>query len=535
MSDGETKTTTSSTAEKVYFKMGSIHMRDGFEQSANDSRRYRAIRLKNDLTALLISDKDAEKSGAALDVHVGHFSDPDELPGLAHFLEHMLFLGTKKYPDENSYAEYLQSHGGSSNAYTACAHTNYQFDVTPPHLEEALDRFAQFFVCPLFTASATDRELLAVDSENAKNLQNDSWRLYQLTKSLSKKDHPFNSFGTGNLQTLKVIPEKSKINTREALLAFHKKYYSANIMKLVVLGTDDLDTLQKWVEEKFVDIENKKIDFPSFPSDPFGDQILGKQINVLPVKDLRYIRMVFQLPPQKKNYGTQPCSYLSHLIGHEGKGSILAYLKKQGWASALMAGKSTNEDCFATFNVTIELTENGLSHVDDCVECVFQYIAMLKTKGPQRWIYDEVTKVSAINVKYKSKSRTFSYVTGLAKSLHYYPNSEVLLGGNLLRKYDPKLITETLNLLNPKNMYIIFVSKNAINADDLCEASEEKWYGTKYMDYSMKNIEEWASPSRENKDLYMPEPNLFVASDLSIRDVRSVRARSARILMISLT
>ena len=162
-------------------------MRDGFEQSANDNRRYRAIRLKNDLTALLISDKDAEKSGAALDVHVGHFSDPDELPGLAHFLEHMLFLGTKKYPDENSYAEYLQSHGGSSNAYTACAHTNYQFDVTPPHLEEALDRFAQFFVCPLFTASATDRELLAVDSENAKNLQNDSWRLSAL-KSLSKKN-----------------------------------------------------------------------------------------------------------------------------------------------------------------------------------------------------------------------------------------------------------------------------------------------------------------------------------------------------------
>ena len=91
-------------------------------------------------------------------------------------------------------------------------------------------------------------------------------------------------------------------------------------------------------------------------------------------------------------------------------------------------GRKENErGLFATFNVTIELTENGLSHVDDCVECVFQYIAMLKTKGPQRWIYDEVTKVSAINVKYKSKSRTFSYVTGLAKSLHYYPNSEVLL------------------------------------------------------------------------------------------------------------
>jgi insulysin len=121
----------------IYFKMGAIHMRDGFEQSANDKRRYRAITLKNGLKALLISDKEAEKAGAALDVHVGHFSDPDELPGLAHFLEHMLFLGTEKYPNENSYAEFLQSHGGSSNAYTACAHTNYQFDVTPPHLEQA--------------------------------------------------------------------------------------------------------------------------------------------------------------------------------------------------------------------------------------------------------------------------------------------------------------------------------------------------------------------------------------------------------------
>ena len=90
---------------------------------------------------------------------------------MAHFTEHMLFLGTEKYPDENSYSSFLQKHGGHSNAYTAGESTNYYFDVVHNHLEEALDRFSQFFVAPLFTESATDRERNAIESEHSKNLQ----------------------------------------------------------------------------------------------------------------------------------------------------------------------------------------------------------------------------------------------------------------------------------------------------------------------------------------------------------------------------
>ena len=50
------------------------------------------------------------------------------------------------------------------------------FDIQHPFLRGALDRFAQFFLCPLFTEGATDREMKAVDSENSKNLQSDAWR-----------------------------------------------------------------------------------------------------------------------------------------------------------------------------------------------------------------------------------------------------------------------------------------------------------------------------------------------------------------------
>lgn len=66
-----------------------------------------------------------------------------EVPGLAHFLEHMLFLGTAKYPDEAEYAAFLGAHGGSSNAYTANEQTNYHFDVQHQHLAPALDRYVR--------------------------------------------------------------------------------------------------------------------------------------------------------------------------------------------------------------------------------------------------------------------------------------------------------------------------------------------------------------------------------------------------------
>ena len=98
-------------------------------------------------------------------------SDPDELPGLAHFLEHMLFLGTEKYPEEDAYSRFIHEHGGSDNAYTTEEFTNYYFDVAPAHLADALDHFSQFFIAPLFTESATDRELNAVNSEHSRNSQ----------------------------------------------------------------------------------------------------------------------------------------------------------------------------------------------------------------------------------------------------------------------------------------------------------------------------------------------------------------------------
>lgn len=206
------------------------------ELSAQDDRKYRLVTLANGLEALLIHDPETDKSSAAMDVRVGHLSDPEELQGLAHFCEHLLFMGTKKYPKENEYSEYLSQHSGGSNAYTGMENTNYFFDVGHEHLEGALDRFAQFFLEPLFDPSCSEREIRAVDSEHKKNLQSDAWRAFQLEKSLSDPNHPYSHFGTGNAKTLWDNPKGKGVDVRDELLKFHDRYYSANVMKLVVLG-----------------------------------------------------------------------------------------------------------------------------------------------------------------------------------------------------------------------------------------------------------------------------------------------------------
>jgi insulysin len=206
-----------------------------FIRARSDKREYRRVVLPNALEILLISDPDTDKAAACMEVEVGSFSDPEGLEGLAHFLEHMLFSASEKYPGEDEYKKYITEHGGSCNAYTSSETTNFYFDVNVDNFEEALDRFAQFFIKPLMSQDAVLREIKAVDSEHKKNLLSDGWRMYQLQKHLASKDHPYHKFSTGSLETLEIKPKGRGLDIRHELLKFYENY-SANLMHLVVYG-----------------------------------------------------------------------------------------------------------------------------------------------------------------------------------------------------------------------------------------------------------------------------------------------------------
>ena len=188
---------------------GLAALKEGEIRTPNtDTRAYKHITLSNGLQAMLVSDPEAFSAAAALCVSVGQMDDPECVQGLAHFLEHMLFLGTEKFPEESNFDQFCASAAGYSNAWTSLDHTMYHFIVSKSKLQEALDRFAAFFSCPLFSPDGTEREMKAVDSEHNKNLQDDDRREYQLMRATSAASHPMSRFGAGNMRSLFDLPKQ---------------------------------------------------------------------------------------------------------------------------------------------------------------------------------------------------------------------------------------------------------------------------------------------------------------------------------------
>jgi len=425
----------------------------------------------------------------------------------------MLFLGTDKYPVENEYSKYLSEHGGSSNASTSTDHTNFYFDIVPEFLTGALDRFAQFFVCPMFTESGTDREVNAVNSEHEKNVSNDSWRLDQLEKSTASSGHPYSQFGTGNKTTLDTLPKEKGINVREELLKFHEKWYSSNIMALAILGKEDIDTLEDIAVQLFSCVQNKDVKAPVWLEHPYGPDQLQMKGYIVPIKDLRNLNINFPIPDLHEYYKSGPGHYLSHLFGHEGPGSLLSELRTRGWCNNLVGGVRHGSKGFSFFGINVDLTEEGMNHVDSIVKLVFQYVTMLKEEGPKLWIFEEYKDVMAMHFRFKDKEMPRSYVSNIAINLHDYPVEEVLAGAYLLSEWQPDLIETVLGYLTPQNVRVAVIGKQFENE----ATSTEKWYGTKYKLEKIipEVINDWNDGSL-CKALHLPPVNEFIPTDFSL-------------------
>jgi insulysin len=480
---------------------------ESIRKSDVDKCEYRLITLPNQMQVLLIHEAGLDKSSAAVDVHVGSFHDPSDISGVAHFLEHLLFMGTAKYPKENDYMEFLAAHGGQSNAFTDDEHTNYFFEVSADHFEAALDRFAQFFVAPLFNEDGTMREMQAVDSEHKKNVKDDMWRIHQLERTLSDPEHPYSHFGTGSSETL------NKPGIREVIVNFYKQHYSANIMKAVIYGRESLDQLSEWANSMFSAVPNHSYNVSQWPANPWTH--IQKMVHIKTVKEMQTLYLGWQTGDMHTYNRAKPDVYLSHLIGHEGPGSLFSFLKKKNLVLGLSAGFDENFHGFSFFQITFELTPQGLKGVDDIIEATFQYLAMLRHVGPQEWIQKECKGINEITFRFKDKAQSSSsYAYKLAGQMQEYPPERILSGPLLIEDWDPELINVIIKLLSPDNFRAMLASSK-FKTD--ATWTKEQWYGTVYKieDIKPELIEKCKSfTGLCNPELDLPKPNEFIPEKL---------------------
>ena len=492
------------------------------ERSPADTRDYRAVLLDNGLEALLVSDPDTDKAAAALNVNVGSANDPDTRPGLAHFLEHMLFLGTEKYPDPGEYHRFVAEHGGSGNAATSLAHTSYFFDVDAAHLESALDRFAQFFVSPRFDRGYVDRERQVVHSEYVSRRRNDQVRTLAAWKQALDPRHPLSRFLSGNAATL---ADRPGAGIRDDLVDFYERHYSAHLMKLAVVGREPLDTLERWVRTRFAAVPRRDAERPRIAVPLYPEGRLPARIEVEPVREIRSLRLSFEIPPLRPHYRTKPLTLVSHLLGHEGRGSLLSALKARGWAEGLSAGPGIAHPDFATFGIGIRLTEAGLAHVDDVIASVFACLDLIREEGIEPLYHDDLARMARIRFRFLAKAGARSHAVSLASALHVYPVAEVLSAPYRFDDFDPALERRFLAALSPDRVFVTMVAKGA-STD-----AAAPFYDTPYRlsPIPPEVVARWRDPAPDEA-LALPEPNPFIPGDLALIDAPAAGQRPARIV-----
>lgn len=361
-----------------------------------DSRAYHELSLPNGVRVLLARDSRVVRAEAALSIGgAGQFSDPPELPGLAHLSEHMAFTANAKYPD-GELERYLAEREGASNAFTALDYVCFHLTCETQDLEGALDRLAAGFVRPAFTAEALEREVGRVDAEleGASELTRE---LYVL-KTLGNPAHPFSRPGAGSARTLSgQLADGRRLDMLRALAAFRARHYRSEAMVLCVVAPLSFAAMRRLVSP-FSAIPAtgpaepaRWLDVPPYLSAQLGREVLLPQGAGQQARRPRLsLAWPLGLPsgPEAQASPSAVAFVLASILGARSAGSLQAALAARGWVPPPSAGRALRlsmpasaRDSFQLLTLDIEPTELGLRQRSALLAAIFAYLSMLARPG----------------------------------------------------------------------------------------------------------------------------------------------------------
>ena len=363
-------------------------IQETIRKSEKDTRQYQAIRLDNDMVVLLVSDPQAVKSLSALVVPVGSLQDPADHQGLAHFLEHMTLMGSQKYPQPDSLAEFLKLHGGSHNASTAPYRTAFYLEVENDALDGAVDRLADAIAAPLLDKKYADRERNAVNAELTMARTRDGMRMAQVSAETINPAHPAAHFSGGNLETLSDKPGSPVL---DALHTFRDSWYSANLMKAVIYSNKPLPALARMAADTFGRVPNRQISRPEITVPVVTDAQKGIIIHYVPAMPRKVLRVEFRIDNNSDRFRSKTDELVTYLIGNRSPGTLSDWLQKQGLAEGIRADSDPvvngNSGVLA---ISATLTDKGLAHRDEVTAAIFSYLDLLRTQGIDKRYFDEL-------------------------------------------------------------------------------------------------------------------------------------------------
>lgn len=200
----------------------------------------RHLTLANGLHLTLRHAPRLKRAAAALRVHAGSHDAATRWPGLAHFLEHLFFLGTERFPLDDGLMRYVQGVGGQVNASTRERTTDFFFEVPPAALAGGLERLCQMLAGPDLSLARQVSEREVIHAEFiAWSRNREAQDQFALLQRLAA-GHPLRAFHAGNRYSLNLHNPQFQRELR----GFHQRFYQGGQMVLSLCGPQSLDQLQ---------------------------------------------------------------------------------------------------------------------------------------------------------------------------------------------------------------------------------------------------------------------------------------------------
>ena len=492
---------------------------DTVVKNPHDHNQYQAMVLENGLRVLLIHDEQAVYNAIAVNVNAGSQNDPAQRQGLAHLLEHMLFLGTEKYPDPNSYQAFIKQHGGYENAATSGTNTEYVLKIKPEACVEAMDRFSQFFIAPQLYQDYIEREVNAVDSEFHLCAQDDCRRSRILLHRTSNSQHPFSQFKYGNRASLAYDQDYRQL--RHDLQSFYQQHYTPNRMSLVIVGKQPLAQLATMVRNSFGQIANKVTAKPQFTVDALGPEF-NRVLEIKTIQQLPPMEMflLFKMPSQRHEYQHHSIWFLRFLLRLSGPGGLQHHLFQQGWISqpySVYDIAVTGQQ--EILGVDLRLTASGRAQQDAVLQSVFAYCRFLRQQDAASlqplWHDFHASMLREENFSAHFAELDLACTYGAA--MHYLPPTEYIIAHEYTPNtyFDITKLQQLLANLTPDNLLL------GKMAPDLATDQIEQYYGIQYNNKLVDNAskDKWRQVPNNLLDLscwQLPQPSKLLPTSFKL-------------------
>jgi len=282
-------------------------------------------------------------------------------------------------------------------------------------------------------------------------------------------------------------------------------------MTLVVLGSQSLSDLEALVTPKFSAIKNTHASKPVIEVAKINQQRLPLMLKVKSIKDIRMLTLSFITPAQREHYQLKPLQYLGSLLGYEGQGSLLAYLKKQGYANGLSTSSHQESPLESYFQTSISLTPKGMAEIDQVIGSFFSFIEQIKLHGIKPELYLEQAKLSAQAFKFIPKQHASGYVVTLSQTMRDFPVQHWLNAGYIMQGYSAEVLKSYLSNITAQNMLI------NIQAQDIATNLIEPYFKTQYsvQPISAEQLQQWRNPTA-NSELFVRSLNPFISEDFHL-------------------